>query len=242
MKKNVIYAFTLIVTLALAAYCGYVFCTRSAFAALLPYVSALIYVALLALSVVAADFLHEGAHLLLGKCLKMGARIQRISILSSSSVTLEPKGDVHLKARTAVTAAAGITVNLICVIVGVVALFTPLPSELCVLLPYSFYIFAVNAVPLEYSGGKTDGLVLWELLTNAPSAQVMLGVLRVQAIVGAGTPLQNVDEALLLNLPQLPEDDANFTALTQLRLEYYQARGDPEKAEKYRLRLESLKY
>lgn len=247
MKDKVLYISVIVLSLALAAYCGYAWYAAGG------WVLTVIYTVALLCSVPVADFLHEGAHWLVGTCLKMGVRIDNISLVKSSSVTLNPKGDRHLKGRTVTTAAAGLIVNLICVIVGAVMLCLPgqitngyiaYPSPwiyVSVILPYSFYLFALNALPLQYDGGKTDGLVLWEIIKNDPSAQVMLGVLKVQSIVNAGTPLEEVDDNLLFNLPQLPEDDDNFIALTQLRYEYALAKGEAERAETYRNRLESLK-
>lgn len=249
MKNKIAFAVIIIISLALAAYCGYAW--TCAFG--VSFLTVLLYVLALLVSVSVADFLHEGAHYLMGKCLTMGVRIDKLSLVKSSSVTLNPKGDRRLKGRTVATVSAGLIVNLICVIVGAVMLCFPkeivngcivYPSPTVIVsafLPYSFYLFALNALPLEYSSGKTDGLVLWEILKNYPSAQVMLRVLKVQAIVNAGTPLEDVDETLLLNVPQLPEDDYNFISLTQLRYEYYSAKGEEEQANKYRERLESLK-
>lgn len=242
MKDKLVYALIALLSLALAAYCGYVFCTASSIGGVKVYVLAVCYLLFFFLSVFVADFLHEIAHVAVGKIFRMGVHMPKIKLLSPSSVTLHPVGDKHLAVRMAVTTAAGLTVNLACLAVGVAALFAPqMPSELCVLAPYSFYMFALNALPVCYESGKTDGLIVWEILSDDPSAKVMLGVLRVQALVNAGTPLAQIDERLLLDLPQLPEDDINFIILTKLRCDYYLARGNNVKAQIYYARYCDLK-
>ena len=69
----------------------------------------------------------------------------------------------------------------------------------------------------------------------------MLAVLTVQAQVLKGKPIEEADEKLLFDLPVIREDDPAFISLTELRYEYFSAKGDAEQAEKYKSRLESLK-
>jgi hypothetical protein len=92
-------------------------------------------------------------------------------------------------------------------------------------LPFSFYHFCVNIVPLEYSKGKTDGLVALEIIKNEPTAQVMLAILKVQGLINDGTKLEDVDESLLIDLPQY---------------EYYSACGNDTEAYKYFMRYKDL--
>ena len=68
----------------------------------------------------------------------------------------------------------------------------------------------------------------------------MFAILRVQGLVNAGVMLKDVDESMLTDVPQLPEDDINFIVLTQLRYEYYLAKGDDVTAEKYLSRFNEL--
>ena len=56
----------------------------------------------------------------------------------------------------------------------------------------------------------------------------------------SGTFLKDIDEGLLLDVPQLPEDDINFIILTQLRYEYYLAKGNDSEAYKYFMRYQQL--
>jgi hypothetical protein len=68
----------------------------------------------------------------------------------------------------------------------------------------------------------------------------MVNILRVQGQVNGGKNLADIDESLLFDLPQLPEDDINFIILTQLRYEYYLAKGNDSEAYKYFTRYKDL--
>lgn len=239
--KRVVYVVTVIISIAVAAYCGYVFCTQTViegvgFESLIP-----AYLVLLFLSVLFSDFAHEGAHYLVGLCCRMGVTMPKIRLFRPSSLTVCPKGAKHMKVRMIATAAAGLFINLACVAVGAIALFIPqVPAFLCVLAPYSFYTFAVNVAPFEYDGGKTDGLVIWELISGSDSAKVMLVVLKIQGMMQSGVKLADIPEEMLFDLPQLPEDDINFIILTQLRYEYFLERGNDSEAYKYFMRYKEL--
>lgn len=240
--KKLVYAFTAVLSIALAAYCGYAIGAFSidvlgaGLETIIP-----VYILLLFLSVIFADFAHEGAHFLVGLFCGMDVTMPKIRLFKSSSLTVCPKNANHVKAKMIATASAGLIINFACAAVGAMALFLPrIPVFFSILLPYSFYLFVVNAVPLEYDSGKTDGLVIWELISNADSAKVMLVILKVQGMMRSGTNLADVPETLLLEVPQLPEDDINFIILTQLRYEYYLARGNDSEAYKYFLRYKDL--
>ena len=87
---------------------------------------------------------------------------------------------------------------------------------------------------------NTDGRILSELIRNTDEAKVMLAVLTVQALVLNGKPINEVDEALLFDLPVIMEDDPAFISLTELRYEYFSAKGEEEKAKQYKQRFEEL--
>lgn len=241
MKNKIYFAVVIVLTAAIAAYCGYVFCIRSGIdgAGLEFLIPA--YILSLVISVFLCDLVHEGAHMLVGLCCSMGVKKPKYRLFKSSSVEVNPKGDRAMRARIFVTTAAGLFINILLGAAGVIALFVPgVPKVLCAVLPYSFYTIAINIAPMECSDGKTDGLVLWELITSQDSAKVMLAILKVQGAVNSGTNLQDVDENLLFDLPQLPEDDINFIILTQLRYEYFLAKGNDSEANKYFTRYKDL--
>lgn len=243
MTNKLVTAITALLAVALAAWGGYVYCTQVTFGgfdklyALIP-----AYIASLVAGAVLVELFHEGAHFVAGACCSMGVKPPKFRLFKSSSVQISPKGAKAMRLRLVLTAGAGLFVTLLFIILGVLAFALPhIPAYLGVALPYAFYSFVINAVQLEYSGGKTDGLVIAEVIAKKPTAQVMLAILRVQGLVNAGTPLSEVDENLLLDVPQLPEDDINFIILTQLRYEYYKAKGDEPAAEKYLSRFNEIK-
>lgn len=241
MKNKIVFWGALTVSLALAVWCGCVFCTQieiegAGLESLVP-----AYIIAVFLGVVFADFVHEGGHLLVGLCCLMGMKLPKFRLFSSSSVEVNPKGAKAIKARMLLTTSAGLFFNLLSVIFGLISAAVPaVPAMFCVVLPYSFYMLVINGVPSETKNGKTDGQVIWEILSKQPTAEVMLGILKVQGLVNSGTPLKDIDEALLLDLPQLPEDDINFIILTQLRYEYYLANDNDSLAYKYFMRYKDL--
>ena len=193
--------------------------------------------------------LHELGHMLFGAMVKIKAVPEKgflketfLNWWDSSSCSIIPKTDKGLRARIIFTATGGSAVNLLFIVLGIVALCVPaVPIELCALLPASFHLLALNALPLNYDSGKSDGEVISELIKNGDVAQVMLAVLKVQAQVLGGKPIEEVDEKLLFDSPTIPEDDESFISLCELRAEYFTAKGDSENAEKWRTRFEKLK-
>lgn len=184
---------------------------------------------------------HELGHLLFGAVVKMRA-VPRFRLFGSSSCMVIPKTQKNLKGRLIFTALGGLAVNLLFIIAGLCSVFIPaVPALISYMLPASFYYFALNALPLELYDGKTDGYVVCELIKNTDAAKVTLAVLNVQAQVLGGRPIGEIDKNLLFDLPQIREDDPAFISLTELRYEYFKAKGDVENSEKQRLRFEELK-
>ncbi|MBD5632760.1 MAG: hypothetical protein HDP34_05970 [Clostridia bacterium] len=199
---------------------------------------------LMVISFPLCTILHELGHMLFGAMVKIKAVPENVKQIllewwGSSSCKIIPKTDKNLKSRIIFTTTGGLAVNFVFILLGVLALAVPaIPTGLCALLPASFHLFALNALPIMLDGGKTDGLVIYELAKNEDTAKVMLAVLAVQAQMLNGQP---VDEKLLFEVPQIQEDDPSFISLTELRYEYFKAKGDEQEAEKYALRLEELK-
>lgn len=242
MKNKLVTFIAALLAAGLACWGGYVFCTQVTLGearelyALIP-----VYVILVLLGAFVVEIVHEGAHFLVGAICSMGVKIPKFRIFRSSSVDVFPKGAKCMRLRFILTAGAGLFFNLLLIVLGIIAFAVPsVPPLLGATLPYAVYSFVVNAAPLEYASGKTDGLMVCEALANSDSAKVMFAVLRVQGLVNGGMPLKDVDEGMLLDVPQLPEDDVNFIILTQVRYEYYLARGDDSTAYKYFLRFKDL--
>ncbi len=237
MKNRIVNIFVLILSLAVGAYCVYASSAARENWAFIPMNAALVL-----LFFPLATIFHEVGHMLFGATVKIKVAAVRIRIFQSSSIKIVPKTDKNLKGRMIFTSFGGLFLNLIFIALGTLALFiAETPTEISAVLPASLYLFVFNAIPLELESGKTDGLVISELTKNTDTAKVMLAVLTVQAQVLNGKPIEEVDEGLLLNVPQIREDDISFISLTELRYEYFKAKGDEEQAEKYRARFEELK-
>lgn len=188
-----------------------------------------------------SSLLHELGHMLFGLFCKIKA-VPDFRPFGSSSCSLMPRGDKSLKTRVCVTAAGGLIVNAAFAALGLVALCVPAcPSYLCAFLPASAYLLVLNAFPAVYSGGKTDGLVILGMMLGDDESKVTLAVMTVQAQLADGKPIGEIDENLLFGVPQISEDEEAFIALTELRYEYCNAKGDGEKAEFYKRRFEELK-
>ncbi len=241
MKNTVIITVAAVLAVAVAAWGGYAFCTQinikdAELYALIP-----LYIVLLFLGAAVSEMIHEGAHFLVGACCSMGVKPPKLRIFKSSSVEIYPNGKKAMKLRFILTAGAGLFFDMLLIVLGIISIVSPsVPVLFCIPLPYALYQFIVNAAPVEYKSGKTDGLALWEVITGKPTAQVMLTVLRVQGMVRSGTRLREIDESMLLDVPQLPEDDINFIILTQLRYEYYLDVGNDSEAYKYFLRYKDI--
>lgn len=217
------------------------------FAGLLGYIYWLNYnlwaIAVWAAMLVALPFsslMHELGHMLFGAIVKIKA-VPQFKLFGSSSCKLIPKTDKSLKRRVMVTACGGLIINALLFIFGIVALsVNVIPVWLALFMPSNVYLFILNAMPVELGNGKTDGLIWLELLNQTDSAKVMLAVLTVQAQVLNGKPIEEIDENLLFGVPQIREDDPAFISLTELRYEYFKAKGDEERAESYKTRFEEL--
>ena len=229
---------------ALLAYCGIrvIFDSNH-------WASAVVIGIVMVLSCPLSAVLHEWGHALFGAIVKIRAvpdkgfyRDTFLNWWDSSSVKIIPKTDENLRAGVIFTAFGGCAVNLIFIILGIIALCVPaMPIGFCALMPASFHLFALNALPLCYDDGKNDGAIIKELIQNGDEAKVMLAVLKVQAQVLGGKPIGNIDEKLLFGLPQIREDDISFISLCELRAQYFTAKGERENAEKWQDRFEQLK-
>lgn len=245
MKKKslptVITVVAAILAVALAVWGGYVFCTQVTIADAQLYALIPIYVLLIVLGAFLSELVHEGAHFLVGAILAMGVKVPKIRIFKSSSVEMFPKGVKAMRLRFILTAAAGLFFDLLIIALGIIALTVPtVPAFFALGLPYAFYSFVINVVPLEYGAGKTDGLAVVEAIRNDDSTKVMFAILKIQGMVNGGKLLREVPESMLLDVPQIQEDDINFIMLTQLRCEYYEAIGNDSEAYKYFLRYKEI--
>lgn len=196
-------------------------------------------------SFVTASPVHELGHFFFGLLSGMRAKLTARSFLptfGANEVQIVPRRTDKIRSRLTVTALGGLAFNLIFVILGVCALFVPqLPIWLSGISVWHLSLFLDNAFPIEHRTGRSDGLVISELIKNTPEAQVMSAVLAAQAHVLSGKPIEALDRSLLFGLPQIREDDPAFISLCELRAMYLKAAGEEEEAKKEQARFEELK-
>lgn len=233
MKKFTI-ALAVIVALLFAGLLGWIYWLEYNLYALAVY-------AAMILALPFSSLMHELGHMLFGAICKIKA-VPKFRLFGSSSCKLIPKTDKNLKWRLIFTAYGGLIINALLFILGIVALsINDVPVWLALFMPANIYLYVMNAMPVQFDSGKTDGLICLELINQTDGAKVMLAVLTVQAQVLKGKPIEEVDEQLLFGVPQIIESDESFIALTELRYEYFKAKGETDKAQQYKSRFEELK-
>lgn len=203
-----------------------------------------LYFVLLGVGLLSDSLLHELGHFFFGLISGVHAGISFRSLFFGISgyASVIPKKETGLKTRFLITASGGLAVDFSFIVLSVLALAVPqIPVCLGGLGVGHAALFFINAFPVRYSSGKTDGLVISELLRNAPESQVMLAVLRAQAHILGGKPIVELDRSVLFDLPQIAEDDPSFISLCELRAEYLKAAGDEEGAARQFARFEELK-
>lgn len=204
-----------------------------------------LYLLFFILSPLTATGIHELGHAVFGFFAGLGVKLSPKSLLPSpyaSSVEIIPKRSDKLKSRVIVTTLGGIIFNLLFIALGLVALFVPaVPTWISPIAIWHLSLFFDNALPIIHSAGKSDGLVIYELIKNTPEAQVTLAVLTAQAHILSGKPIEELDKSVLFNLPQIREDDPSFISLCELRAEYLRATGNEEAARQESARFKELK-
>ena len=199
---------------------------------------------------------HECGHLIFGACARLkpvsvrvgwfvieGKKIHLSFSRAAGETVLLPKDGKPVRGRMIAATLGGGIFNLIFGILFTVLFFT-LPANPILLFfelfaPLHLYEGIAALYPAELSSGRTDGELLLQLRDNSPEAQVFCSVLRVQGILKKKT-FDEVDEALLFDLPVIREDDPAFLALLHLRWQYLMWKGDTERAGKELYRLEEL--
>ncbi len=210
-----------------------------------------LYIVALAIGWYLSLQMHEYGHKLFGIFVGMEVKVSPYKIFSSSlGCEIAPKYAGDMRFRFILTTLGGLIVNALLLAVGIVFFCLPLDIFggqyvaisiiLRCFLPTSFYVLLINGLPFNYDSGKTDALAFIEAVKREDSYLVAEAILNVQGMVNTGVALKDIDEEMLINVPQLPEDDYNFVILTKLRADYYLVKGDKQKAEKYKARYEQL--
>lgn len=182
------------------------------------------------------------------KWAKVKNKIKFSFVMLSDSVgnteTVPTRTD-NLKKRFLRVTSAGVKANFVLMLLGVVPFFIPDIDfrVLCILamfLPIGAYCFFGNALPVGSAGIKNDGAMCYSLKKNDDDAKTVLRMLEIHAELYNGKTFGEIDESKYFDLPQLAEDDVNFTFLLNLRYNYYLDKNDTDNAKKVSERLLSL--
>lgn len=103
---------------------------------------------------------------------------------------------------------------------GFLAIFFGLPVFI------AYVILLENAFPAVINGARTDGAQFAEIIKGTSSSKVMIAVLTMQSAFRAGYSPQESPFAVLLGLPQLPEDDLNYLLLLNVKYLLALDKGD----------------
>lgn len=143
--------------------------------------------------------------------------------------------DENIEKRLKKMTSSALIASFTMILIGIVPLFLTGLSLwgyclLSVFLPVGIYSFLGNALPMSNEGFLTDGAVINGINKKHDTMMVALSLLKIQAQMYNGKTPSEIDEVLYFDLPQLPEDDPNFTLLLSARHAYYLDKGDYENA------------
>ena len=143
--------------------------------------------------------------------------------------------DENMEKRLKKMTASALIASFTMILIGIVPLFVTglslwLYCLLSVFLPVGVYSFLGNALPMTNEGFLTDGAVISGINKKLDTVMVTLSLLKIQAQMYNGKTPSEIEESLYFDLPQLPEDDPNFTLLLSARHAYYLDKGDYENA------------
>lgn len=108
------------------------------------------------------------------------------------------------------------------------------------LLPYTGYLFLLNAVPVYFAGGKTDALVLKGLKRGADEEKAMLAAMEIFGELSENKSFTEIDEKLFFDLPIIAESLPVSATITDLRYRYCLEKGNMDGAAEQINRLASL--
>lgn len=157
-----------------------------------------------------------------------------------------PKTKENLEKKFTLTTRLGLVFSALAVLICLPIFFVKtLPIFVfCMLscfMPIGLYTLVSNSIPLVENGTRNDGAVLWGIRTNDDTTKVMFSLLKVQCELYEGKSFKDVDKKLLLDLPQLPEDDIYFGVMLLNKYRYYLDNADYKNAKKVLDRLATLK-
>ncbi len=158
-------------------------------------------------------------------------RVSFCSPFAPDETQMLPKSGGNMQNRAAKYTLGGLVFSgvFLCAVVAIGIVFSLLDEPNFVvwgMLPYTGYLFLVNALPLEYASGKTDALVYRGIKKGYDAEKCMLSAMEIQGQLFAGKSFGEIDKALYFDLPQLCEDEPLFMILLDLRYRYFLDKGD----------------
>lgn len=107
-------------------------------------------------------------------------------------------------------------------------------------LPYTGYLFMLNAVPVYFAGGKTDALIIKGIRKGLEEEKVMLSAMEIFGGLSEGKSFSEMEEELYFDLPAIAESLPMYQTITDLRYRYRLEIGDFDGAAKEINRLAQL--
>lgn len=215
-----------------------------------------------AISFALAPIIHELGHVIFALCSKMdyvyvkcfcikiylkdGKKRFALALpFASDETQVLPKCGGNIKKRAVRYTVGGLVfsgVYLVIILTAalICAAFGKWQFSLWSLLPYTAYLFLLNALPFEYASGKTDALVYRGIKKEYGAEKNMLAAMEIQGQLYEGKRFSEIDENYYFDVPQLCEDEPLFAVMLDLRYRYYLDKGDFEKAAECLNRLASL--
>lgn len=205
-----------------------------------------------AFSLVIAPIVHELGHVIFAKANKMQvqyckcfcfrfyraggkAHFGLCNPFAPDETQVVPKGADDMQRRATAYAAGGLVFGgalafatlAVCIVAWCVS-YTAFFAF--AMLPYTAYLFLLNAIPAEYASGKTDALVVRGLQKGEAAETAMLNVFRIHGELYEGKSFAEICEEYYFSAPQLPMDEPLYVATLDLRYHYYLETKEYEKA------------
>ncbi len=153
--------------------------------------------------------------------------------------------DENMEKRLKKMTSSALIASFTMILIGIIPLFIADLSLwgyclLSVFLPVGIYSFLGNALPMSNEGFLNDGATISGINKGYDTMSVAISLLKIQAQMYNGKTPSEIDESLYFDLPQLAEDDPNFTLLLSARHAYYLDKCDYENAKAVLKRLNAM--
>lgn len=208
-------------------------------------------------------FVHELAHLVVGKINGFAFSEMSVWFFKWSKVKnkicfsftmmkdeagyteMIPTSTENIAVRYKRMTLAGPIASFVFTFLGVAPFFiVTLPLELfciwSVFLPVGAYFFFGSMLPVSSYGFRNDGAVAYGMNKMDDVSKVTVNLLKIQAEMYNGKTPSQIEESLYFELPQLAEDNPTFMMLLNARYNYYLDKEDYDNAKGVTERLLTL--